>query len=88
MRRWGEYIRNKGYAHKRGVTALVEDKLTVTGNRRRGVNKVITTKGTLPVSTVLYDQLSVGENIIIFFPKYGKQPLSIMKLNKEEFYLF
>jgi hypothetical protein len=88
MRRWGEYIRNKGYAHKRGVTALVEDKLTVTGNRRRGVNKIITTKGTLPVSTVLYDQLSVGEKVIIFFPKYGKQPLSIMKLNKEEFYLF
>lgn len=88
MRRWGEYIRNKGYAHKRGVTALVEDKLTVTGNRRKGTNKVITTRGTLAVSTVLYDSLSVGEKIIIFFPKYGKQPLSIMKLNKEEFYLF
>ncbi len=88
MRRWGEYIKNKGYAHKRAVTALVEDKLTVTGNRRRGVNKVITTRGTLAVSTVLYDQLNVGERVIIFFPRYGKQPLSVMKLNKEEFYLF
>jgi len=88
LRRWGEYIRNKGYAHKRGVTALVEDKLTVTGNRRKGTNKVITTRGTLSVSTVLYDSLNVGEKVIIFFPKYGKLPLSVMKLNKEEFYLF
>lgn len=88
MRRLAEYVKNKAHAHKRGVTALVEDKLTVTSDRSRGVNKVITTHGTLKVNTVLYDKLSVGEKVIIFFPKYGKQPLSLMKLNKEEFYLY
>ena len=88
MRRLGEFLRNKSYGHKRPVAARIEDKLTVTSNRSQGAYKIATTAGAFQVKWELYDKLAPGENVLLFFPKYGKQPLSVMKLNQEEYYLY
>lgn len=87
IRSYLRYSNDKLYGHKIGLTALIEDKLTFTSNRSANANRLRTTRGTFNVNSILYDKLSVGDKIIIFTPKAGKQPLSIMTLDKEEFYL-
>ena len=74
-------------AHKKGVAALVEDKLTITSNRRSNSNRIRTTAGTLVVNTVLYDKLSVGDGITIFKTQFGDVPLSLLTMDQEECYL-
>jgi len=81
------YQNNKLYSHKKGVTAIVEDKSTFTSNRSGSSNNVRTTQGMLKVSSVMYDKLSIGDKIIIFKPNEGKNPLSLMTLDKQEYYL-
>ncbi|WP_108423661.1 hypothetical protein [Flagellimonas amoyensis] len=81
------YRRNKFSAHKKGVAALVEDKLTITSNRRSNSNSIRTTQGTIKVNTVLYDKLSVGDGITIFMTQYGNMPISLLTMDQEEFYL-
>ena len=74
-------------AHKKGVAALVEDKVTITSNRTSNSNRVGTTDGTLVVNTVLYDQLSVGDGIVIFKTQFGNVPISIRTKDNQETYL-
>ena len=81
------YQNNKLHAHKKGVTAIVEDKSTFTSNRAGSSNNIRTTQGLLKVNSVMYDKLSIGDKIIIFKPKEGKNPLSLMTLDKQEYYL-
>ncbi|WP_132644002.1 hypothetical protein [Roseivirga ehrenbergii] len=81
------YNNAKLYGYKIGHTALVEDKLTFTSNRSGNVNRVVTTRGTINVNTLLYDKLSVGDKVILFAPKQGKRYLSLITLDKEEFHL-
>nr|WP_321411139.1 hypothetical protein [uncultured Allomuricauda sp.] len=81
------YRRDKFSAHKKGVTVLVKDKLTITSNRRSNSNRVRTTDGMLVVNTVLYDKLSVGDGVTIFKTQFGNVPISLRTMNQEEFYL-
>jgi hypothetical protein len=87
FRSYLRYRNNKFYGYKLGLTALVEDKLTFTSNRSGNANRIKTTWGTVNVDSRLYDQLSVGDKIIIFTTKEGRLPMSVMTLDKEEFYL-
>ncbi|WP_323756352.1 hypothetical protein [Roseivirga sp.] len=87
IRSYMRYNNGKLYGYKIGHTALVEDKLTFTSNRSGNVNRLVTTKGTINVNTILYDKLSVDDKIILFAPKQGKHHLSLITLDKEEFYL-
>lgn len=81
------YRRNKFSAHKKGVAALVEDKLTITSNRRSNTNSIRTSQGRITVNTVLYDKLSVGDGITIYMTQYGNMPISLLTMDQEEFYL-
>ncbi len=81
------YRKDMFSAHKKGVAALVEDKLTITSNRRSNSNRIRTTAGTLVVNTVLYDKLSVGDGITIFKTQFGDVPLSLLTMDQEECYL-
>ena len=74
-------------AHKKGVAALVEDKITITSNRTSNSNRVRTTDGTLEVNTVLYDKLSVGDGIVIFKTQFGNVPISLRTMDNQETYL-
>ena len=87
LRSYMRYNNAKLYGYKIGYTALVEDKLTFTSNRSGNVNRVVTTRGTINVNTLLYDKLSVGDKVILFAPKQGKHYLSLVTLDKEEFHL-
>lgn len=87
FRSHGNYRRDTLSAHKKGVAALVEDKLTITSNRRTNANRIRTTAGTLVVNTVLYDKLSVGDGITIFKTQFGDVPLSLLTMDQEECYL-
>lgn len=80
------YFKDKAHGYKEGITAMVEDKLTITSNRHANKNTVRTTWKPLQVSTVLYDKLEPGDKIIIFKPKHGKNPLSIVTKDGEETY--
>lgn len=82
------YQNNKLHSHKKGITTIVEDKSTYTSNRSGSSNNVRTTQGILKVSSVMYDKLNIGDKIIIFKPKEGKNPLSLMTLDKQEYYLY
>ena len=81
------YSKDKAYGHKSGRTTLLEDKLTMTGNRTKSKHMLITTHGRYTVSGPIYDVLSSGDKLVIFMPKYGKKPLSIATLGGEEYYL-
>jgi hypothetical protein len=81
------YRRDKFSAHKKGIAALVEDKLTITSNRKSNTNNIRTTHGTLTVNTVLYDKISVGDGITIFKTQFGNTPISVWTMDEEEFYL-
>jgi len=81
------YRRNTFSAHKKGVAALVEDKITITSNRRSNSNSIRTSQGTITVNTMLYDKLSAGDGITIYFTQYGNTPISLLTMDQEEFYL-
>lgn len=81
------YFRNKSEGHKRGTTALVEDKLTVTGNRSATRFRVQTTSGILSVDEELYDKLAKNDKLIIFRPIFGQTPLSVITMDQSEYYL-
>lgn len=81
------YAKDKAYGHKIGVTAVVEDKLTITSNRASGKNLLKTSWKSINVSPVIYDKLNQGDKIIIFKPKYSKNPMSLMGLDRQELYL-
>ena len=55
------YAKDKAYGHKTGRTALLEDKLTITGNKTRNRHRLITTQGQYTVATTVYDALSTGD---------------------------
>ncbi|GAB5526266.1 MAG: hypothetical protein Roseis2KO_41380 [Roseivirga sp.] len=81
------HSKSKGYGYKAGVTAVVEDKLTVTGNRTSTSHRLITSWGRLSVSTEIYDALETDDKIVLYKPRYGKQPISITTLDNKVFYL-
>ncbi|MCB0374040.1 MAG: hypothetical protein KDD31_13595 [Muricauda sp.] len=81
------YRRNAFSAHKKGVAALVEDKCTLTSNRKSNSHRIRTTHGTLTVNTILYDKLSAGDGITIFKTQYGNVPINLLTKDQEEFYL-
>ncbi|MAE84371.1 MAG: hypothetical protein CMB80_16640 [Flammeovirgaceae bacterium] len=87
MRKLGFYIRNKQYAHKQADPVLVTDKHTYTSNRSGNRQNIVTSSGSVSVEPRLYDQLEVGDKLILFKPKYGKQILSVMTMDQEEFYV-
>lgn len=81
------YNRNKNRSYKRGVPAVVEDKFTHTSNRHSNNNRIVLTAGSLLVNTVLYDNLSVRDKVILYKTQYGNIPLSIVLPNGEEIHL-
>lgn len=87
MKRVNTYGKDKAHGHKIGITAVIEDKLTITSNRTRGKNMIKTTWRSISVDPVLYDKLNTGDKIIFFKPKYDDKPLSLMGLDKQEHYL-
>lgn len=78
------YSKDKAHGHKRGFTTLLEDKITVTGNRHQGKHAIRTTRGRFTVSTQIYDALSAGDRLVIYMPRNGKTPLSIVTLDGKE----
>ncbi len=81
------YSKDRAHGHKRGFTTLLEDKITVTGNRHKGKHTIRTTRGRFTVSTEIYDSLSAGDRLVLYMPRNGKTPLSIVTLEGKEFYL-
>lgn len=81
------YSKDKAHGHRKGFTTVLEDKLTVTGNRQQSKNTIHTTRGRYVVTTEIYDSLSTGDKLVIYMPSHGKKPLSIATLEGEEWYL-
>ncbi|MEL6559292.1 MAG: hypothetical protein AAFQ94_13970, partial [Bacteroidota bacterium] len=81
------YFKNKSEGHKRGITAVVEDKLTITSNRTATKYKVEASGHTLTVSEEAYQRLAKNDKIIIFKPFFGKEPLSLVTMDQNEYYL-
>lgn len=81
------YSKDKAHGHKKGVTTLLEDKITVTGNRRQGKHTIRTTRGRFTVPTQVYDSLSAGDRLVIYMPRNSKTPLSIVTLEGKEWFL-
>lgn len=86
MREWKQYNRNKQYAYKEGIPAIVEDKSKHSHNGSHS-NNVKTSQGTVKVNNKLYEQLSVGDKIILHKPAKGKQVLSVTTAANEEIYV-
>jgi hypothetical protein len=86
MRELRQYHRNKQFAYKEGIPALVEDKSKYTHNGRTS-NTIRTTHGYLKVDNRLYEKLNTGDKVILFKPAKGKQILSMLTADKEEIYL-
>jgi hypothetical protein len=87
MREIGRYNSNKLYAIKQGVPAIIEDKSKFSSNRSGGSNNVKTSHGILKVTDELYNKLTPDDKIILFKPAKGKQFLSLVTTDSEEFYL-
>ncbi|MCB0450937.1 MAG: hypothetical protein KDC97_12540 [Confluentibacter sp.] len=81
-----EYNRNRQYAYKEGIPAIVEDKSKYSHNGKV-LNIVRTNQGNLNVNHQLYGQLNTGDKIILFKPARGKQIISIQTINNEELYV-
>lgn len=81
------YSKDKAYGHKKGRTAMLEDKLTITGNKTKGRHTIQTTSGRFTVTAPIYDALNTGDKLVIYLPKFSKKPISIAMLDGEEFYL-
>ncbi len=86
MRELRQYHRNKQFAYKEGIPALVEDKSKYTHNGRTS-NIIRTTHGYIKVDNRLYEKLNTGDKVILFKPAKGKQILSMLTADKEEIYL-
>lgn len=86
MRELRQYHRNKQFAYKEGIPALVEDKSKYTHNGRTS-NTIRTTHGYLKVDNRLYEKLNTGDKVTLYTPAKGKQVLSALTANKEEIYL-
>lgn len=86
MREFLQYNRNKQYAYKEGIPAIVEDKSKYSYNGKVS-NNVRTTQGNLKVHTQLYEHLNTGDKIILFKPATGKQIISVQTINNEDFYV-
>ena len=87
MKEIGRYNSNKLYAIKQGVPAIIEDKSKFSSNRSAGSNNVKTSHGILRVSDELYNKLTPDDKLILFKPAKGKQFLSLVTTDSEEFYL-
>lgn len=81
------YFKNKSEGYKQGITAIVEDKLTVTSNRTATKYKVEASGYKLTVPKEAYQKLAKNDKIIIFKPFYGKEPLSLVTMDQDEYYL-
>jgi hypothetical protein len=81
-----QYNRNKQYAFKQGLPAIVEDKSKYSHNGKGSYN-VKTTQGHIKVNEQVYEKLNPGDKIILFKPAAGTQILSVMAATNEEFYL-
>ncbi|WP_422004552.1 hypothetical protein [Roseivirga pacifica] len=88
IRSYRTYQMSKRYGFKRGVPAIIEDKTTFTSNRSKSAQRLKTTVGVITVESVTFDQLQVGDRLVVFKPQYGKQPLSIMTMDQHEYYLY
>lgn len=86
MRELRQYHRNKQFAYKEGIPALVEDKSKYTHNGRTS-NTIRTTHGYLKVDNRLYEKLNTGDKVTLYTPAKGKQVLSVLTADKEEIYL-
>ena len=86
MRELRQYHRNKQFAYKEGIPALVEDKSKYTHNGRTS-NIIRTTHGYLKVDNRLYEKLNTGDKVTLYTPAKGKQVLSVLTADKEEVYL-
>src|SRR5690606_492713 len=86
MRELRQYHRNKQFAYKEGIPALVEDKSKYTHNGRTS-NIIRTTHGYLKVDNRLYEKLNTGDKVTLYTPAKGKQVLSVLTADKEEIYL-
>jgi len=86
IREFRQYNRNKQFAYKEGIPAIVEDKSKYTYNGRTS-NNVRTTHGNLNVNDQLYGKLNTGDQVTLFTPATGKQVLSVLTATKEELYL-
>ncbi len=86
MRELRQYHRNKQFAYKEGIPALVEDKSKYTHNGKTS-NTIRTTHGYLKVDNRLYEKLNTGDKVILFKPAKGNQLLSVLTADKEEIYL-
>lgn len=85
-REFRQYNRNKQYAFKQGIPAVVEDKFKYSHNGK-GSNHVRTTQGTIKVDDQVYGKLNPGDRVILFKPAKGKQILSIATAANEEIHL-
>ena len=81
------YFKNKSEGHKQGITALIDDKITISGNKTATKYKIKSTSGTLSVPEALYQQLAKNDKVIIFKSFYGHEPLSIVTMDQNEHYL-
>jgi len=86
IRELRQYNRNKQYAYKEGIPAVVEDKSKYTHNGRTS-NTIRTTHGYLKVDNRLYEKLNTGDKVTLYTPAKGKQVLSVLTADKEEIYL-
>lgn len=81
-----QYNRNKQYAFKEGIPAIVEDKSKHVYNGRTS-NTIRTTHGYMKVNNQQYEKLNTGDEVVLFKPAQGKHVLSVLTVDKEELYL-
>ncbi len=72
---------------KKGKTVIVEDKTTFTSNQSKTILRLITSMGQIAVSPEIYDSIAVNDHVLIFYTPCGKQVLSIVTMNKQEFFV-
>ena len=85
-REFRQYNRNKQYAFKQGIPAVVEDKSKYSHNGKSS-NHVRTSQGYIKVNDQLYEKLNPGDQVILFKPAGGKQLLSVTTATGEELFL-
>ncbi|MGB3467502.1 MAG: hypothetical protein WBA74_19610 [Cyclobacteriaceae bacterium] len=81
------YQRNKSNGMKHGETAIVTDKVTVTSNRASERYQVNTSIGGISVNKSAYDVLNNNDRVIIWRPAFGRNKLSVVTMDKNEYYL-
>lgn len=86
IRELRQYNRNKQFAYKEGIPAVVEDKSKYAHNGRTS-NTIRTTHCYIKVNNRLYEKLNTGDKVTLYTPAKGKQVLSVLTADKEEIYL-